>query len=173
MSGLPVLISRISCPRQIRRFFDSEMDLIQNYYSESEEETPSVNAQTPPPAVQGQSVDVQEPSAEAPNDPEMSASPHHDPESAKIARKKKKKEFRAKIEKMIIKDQFKCNFCTTICNRRTSLERSFSQISARYNKKGNRIICETLCNLHNSGRASREFIVALKKTCQDLGISYE
>ena len=119
MSGLPVLISRISCPRQIRRFFDSEMDLIQNYYSESEEETPSVNAQTPPPAVQGQSVDVQEPSAEAPNDPEMSASPHHDPESAKIARKKKKREFRAKIEKIIIKDQFKCNFCTTICNRRS------------------------------------------------------
>ena len=55
----------------------------------------------------------------------------------------------------------------------TSLERSFSQISARYNKRGNRIICETLCNLHNSGRASREFIVALKNTCQDLGISYE
>ena len=55
----------------------------------------------------------------------------------------------------------------------TSLERGFSQISARYNKRGNRIICETLSNLHNSGRQSREFIAALKKTCQDLGISYE
>ena len=55
----------------------------------------------------------------------------------------------------------------------TSLERSFSQMSARYNKRGNRIICETLSNLHNSGRESREFIVALKQTCKDLGISYE
>ena len=54
----------------------------------------------------------------------------------------------------------------------TALERTFSLIGAQYNKRRNSIICETLENLHNSSRQNREFIEALKRTCDDLNIPY-
>ena len=55
----------------------------------------------------------------------------------------------------------------------TNIERSFSLIAARYSKRGNRVLAETLESLHNSSRESRAFIAALKNTCDELGISYE
>ena len=55
----------------------------------------------------------------------------------------------------------------------TSLERSFSLIAARSNKRNNRILAETLESLHNESREGRAFMSALKKTCDDLGIPYE
>ena len=55
----------------------------------------------------------------------------------------------------------------------TCIERSFSLIAARFKKRGNRILAETLESLHNQGRESRDFISALKKTCDDLGIAYD
>ena len=54
----------------------------------------------------------------------------------------------------------------------TALERIFSLIGAQYNKRRNKIICETLENLHNCSRQNREFIEALKRTCDDLNIPY-
>ena len=108
------------------------MDLIQNYYSEEEDDTPSASARSnqpppdQPPVVQGQSADVQGPSGEGQNDPKMPAAPEIDPEIAKIARKKKKREFRAKIDKITISNQYQCNFCTTVLNRR-SINRHIKQ----------------------------------------------
>ena len=46
ISRLQVFISLTSGPRQVRRFFDSEIDLIQNYFSNEEDDTPSVNVRT-------------------------------------------------------------------------------------------------------------------------------
>ena len=55
----------------------------------------------------------------------------------------------------------------------TTLERTFGLIAAQYDKRRNRILCETLSNLHNQSRESREFIEALKETCADLNIAFE
>ena len=55
----------------------------------------------------------------------------------------------------------------------TILERIFSQIAAQYDKRRSMILPETLLNLHNTSRSSRDFIEALKKTCADLGIDTE
>ena len=52
----------------------------------------------------------------------------------------------------------------------TSLERTFSVIAAQYNKRRNQLTCETLENLHNQSKESREFMIALQKTCQAEGI---
>ena len=52
----------------------------------------------------------------------------------------------------------------------TSLEKTFSLIAAQYNKRRNSILCETLANLYNQSRESREFMEALKKTCADLNL---
>ena len=54
----------------------------------------------------------------------------------------------------------------------TTLERTFGLIAAQYNKRRNQIICETLENLHNCSRENRDFIEALKRTCDDLNITY-
>ena len=55
----------------------------------------------------------------------------------------------------------------------TSLERTFSLIAAQYDKRRNRITCETLENLHNQSKESREFMIALRKSCEAEGISLE
>lgn len=54
----------------------------------------------------------------------------------------------------------------------TTLERTFSRISAQYDKRKNRITCETLENLYNQSKESREFMTALRETCEAEGIPF-
>ena len=98
-----VFISLTSGPRQVRRFFDSEIDLTHNKFSGEEDDIQSVNVrsdQPPPdqsPAVFRQSADVEGPSGEDQNDSEMPTAPEIDPESAKIAWKRN---FELKLKKI-------------------------------------------------------------------------
>ena len=55
----------------------------------------------------------------------------------------------------------------------TILERQFSQIAAQYDKKRNRILTETLSNLQNSSKDSREYLQALRATCKHERISLD
>ena len=52
----------------------------------------------------------------------------------------------------------------------TTLERTFGKMSDQYSKRANRIICETLSNLHNNSRETRDFMVALAEVCKDENI---
>ena len=47
------------------------------------------------------------------------------------------------------------------------------QPAAQYDKRRNKITCETLENLHNQSKESREFMEALRKTCEAEGIPFE
>ena len=54
----------------------------------------------------------------------------------------------------------------------TALERNFSEISSHFNKQGNRIHCETLCDIHHGMSNSLLFIKKAQETCDAEGIKY-